>query len=176
MPEPRYETRQVLADAYPVHVLYSDRPLLTHTVRITPEDLDGVPLCRRVKADHIADPCADPDGLQKPPTCPTCLRRDPRFRETGEFLGISFAQMNPEETAWLARAARVLDTGRVAGPLPPRFRSRIAAGKRLALALERRRIQRQEQRIVFVGMPMMDLVPPCFDFPRIVYRGPHAIP
>lgn len=83
MPEfPRYETRQVLGDAYPQHVLTGPARILhTHTVRIEPGYAEGVPLCKRVKEINIADSCADPHGLHVPPTCPTCRRRDPRFKE-----------------------------------------------------------------------------------------------
>jgi len=82
---PRYETREVLADAYPPRVIAAGGPFLTHTAAITDAKPDGFPLCNRVKEEHLADPCANPLGLQKPPTCRTCRSRDPRFRD---FPGI----------------------------------------------------------------------------------------
>jgi hypothetical protein len=78
--DPRYETREVLAVAY--SDLRRAPRLLTHTVRVTgPGEGDYVLLCRRVKHDSIADGGANPPGLGEPPTCPACLRNDPRFRE-----------------------------------------------------------------------------------------------
>ena len=64
------ETRAVLGAAY----LPSDERVgLTHAVDAETDR----PLCKRVKADNLADPYAqDPD---LPPTCPVCLKRDPRF-------------------------------------------------------------------------------------------------
>lgn len=78
----RYETRGVLVGAY----LRTDdrRAYLTHTVRIevSPEDerrTDCIPLCKKVKPDNICENGGTSDP-KAPPTCPTCLRRDPRFR------------------------------------------------------------------------------------------------
>lgn len=71
----RYETREVLAGAYRDGA--SDSSMLTHTVDIQNDD---APLCSRVKADHIADGFSmEAGGIDLPPTCPTCRRRDPRF-------------------------------------------------------------------------------------------------
>lgn len=39
----------------------------------------GLPLCKRVKADHLlCDPCSTDENA--PPTCPVCAKRDPRFK------------------------------------------------------------------------------------------------
>lgn len=81
----RYETRGVLAGAY----LRSDdrRVYLTHTIRLSvgvegERRADGFPLCRGVKPDNICDRGAYSDAeLAAPPTCPRCLRSDPRFKE-----------------------------------------------------------------------------------------------
>lgn len=72
----RYETREVLAVAYPTGGV--GRPMLSHTVRIARDGYES-PLCGRVKRESIADGGADPAGLTKPPTCKACMRRDPRF-------------------------------------------------------------------------------------------------
>jgi hypothetical protein len=75
---PTYETRAVLGDAYPRKW---SRDYLTHTVKIAWDVAGGTtetPLCRRVKAEHIADRHADDPNL--PPRCSTCLKRDPRFK------------------------------------------------------------------------------------------------
>jgi hypothetical protein len=70
---PCYETRPVLAGAYPRFIAAS---LLTHTINLT----TGRPLCDRVRADSIADSGAnDPGEGDLPPTCKTCRRRDRRF-------------------------------------------------------------------------------------------------
>lgn len=78
MPEDTYQTREVLAAAYPDKKLRG--PMLTHTVRlIGGGDGDWEVLCRRVKSQNIADSHANPKGIGQPPTCGMCLRRDPRF-------------------------------------------------------------------------------------------------
>lgn len=67
----RYQTRAVLAGAY----LKGHRAsLLTHSVDTENGD---APLCKRVKADSIADEHAD--DVNAPPTCLVCRARDPRF-------------------------------------------------------------------------------------------------
>lgn len=74
----KYETRAVLAAAYKG----LQHPLLTmhtHTIKFEHYDADGRVLCSRVKLSHLGDdPAANKTA---PPTCPTCLRRDPRFKE-----------------------------------------------------------------------------------------------
>jgi hypothetical protein len=71
-----YETREVLAEAYKRR----RTPMLTHTVRVTgPRESDVEVLCHRVQKDSIADGGANPQGLNERPTCPACLRKDPRF-------------------------------------------------------------------------------------------------
>jgi hypothetical protein len=76
MTEPRLQTRPILGGIYgPMH---SRRGMLTHTVTLP----DGIPLCS-VKPTSVADAgslCGD-EG-ERPPTCKTCLRRDPRFAPT----------------------------------------------------------------------------------------------
>ncbi len=84
-----YETRGVLAGAYPQR---SPKSFLTHTVEVTPDRTGGAPeagvagdlrvLCSRVRLEHMSDPTIydAPGGDVRRPTCPTCLRRDPRFK------------------------------------------------------------------------------------------------
>jgi hypothetical protein len=72
-----HQTREVLAAAYPRG--RCNGPMLTHTVRVTADGAEVALLCKRVKLDSIADANADPRGLDAPPTCPTCRRKDPRF-------------------------------------------------------------------------------------------------
>lgn len=72
MPERRYVTYHVLAAAYKGGRAKLDA-LLTHTVD---EGTDTV-LCGGVKLDNLTQ--VD-EGLA-PPTCPKCLKRDPRFTE-----------------------------------------------------------------------------------------------
>lgn len=78
----KYETREVLAAAYPgmQHPLFK---MHTHTVEFEHYDADGRVLCSRVKLIHIADGGSGVD-VDGPPTCPTCLRRDPRFNKENE--------------------------------------------------------------------------------------------
>lgn len=67
----RYQTRAVLAGAYRQN---SPSAFLTHSVDTANGD---APLCKRVKAESVADEHAD--DVNARPTCSTCLRRDPRF-------------------------------------------------------------------------------------------------
>jgi hypothetical protein len=68
------QTRQLLAGAYKAS---DPRSMLTHSYV---EKLDKV-LCGKVMADHIADEYSGSRAdLAKPPTCKTCLKRDPRFK------------------------------------------------------------------------------------------------
>jgi hypothetical protein len=69
LPPGPYVTDDVLAGAYANQSL---KALLSHTVAVS----TGAPLCHRVRADSMAGYCKDKDA---PPTCPVCLRRDPRF-------------------------------------------------------------------------------------------------
>lgn len=51
-----------------------DGNFLTHSYDVA----TGNPLCKRVKADHLlCDPFATDENAA--PTCPVCLKRDPRF-------------------------------------------------------------------------------------------------
>jgi hypothetical protein len=43
----------------------------THAV----DTATGMPLCGRVRAENL---CGDPSLRHESPTCPTCLKRDPR--------------------------------------------------------------------------------------------------
>lgn len=72
----RYQTRQVLAGAYRGRDVEA-RALLTHTADVA-TSYDSA-ICGKVKPGHLADEFSDPDGLQVAPTCPACLRKDPRF-------------------------------------------------------------------------------------------------
>jgi hypothetical protein len=74
------ETREVLADAYLPNHRKRGGVYLTHSVYAGKREGEDVPLCNRVDGDSIADGAANPLGLDKPPTCPVCLRRDPRFK------------------------------------------------------------------------------------------------
>jgi len=80
--ENKYETRGVLGGAY--RGKREDlRARLTHTVLVASNGgaVDEVVLCRRVRADNMADRFAyTPAQLAARPTCGECLRRDPRFR------------------------------------------------------------------------------------------------
>lgn len=80
----KYETRAVLAAAYNGmhHPFYK---MHTHTVEFEHYDVDGRVLCSRVKLTHMAD--AGADDPYAPPSCPTCLRRDPRFKKEGKSNG-----------------------------------------------------------------------------------------
>jgi hypothetical protein len=82
-----HQTREVLAAAYTGNRRRLDGPLLTHTVRVTTAGVECAVLCKRVKLDSIADAHADPTGLNAPPTCPVCLRRDPRFARQPRAAG-----------------------------------------------------------------------------------------
>lgn len=73
----KFETRGVLGGAYRGQV--DRRTLLTHT---TVAGLDlGVAFCGQ---GNIADPfsCGVAEG-ELPPTCPRCLKKDPRFNSKG---------------------------------------------------------------------------------------------
>jgi hypothetical protein len=72
----KYETRAVLAEAYK-GMRHPFIEMHTHTIEFEHYDADGRVLCSRVKLSSLADPAADDETA--PPTCPTCLRRDPRF-------------------------------------------------------------------------------------------------
>ena len=66
-----HETRAVLAGAY----LTRSRAGLTHTIDL--RHSAPLVLCRRVAVDSLADPYAQDRNAA--PTCPVCLRKDPRF-------------------------------------------------------------------------------------------------
>ena len=73
-----YETRALLAAAY-VASLFSPRRKRGLEERRTHTVLDEIPLCRTVRTESLADPHAS--DVNAPPTCPICLRRDPRFKK-----------------------------------------------------------------------------------------------
>lgn len=81
-PTPMFETREVLAAAYPTRAIErrTQKTFLSHTVEINENRSEVRVLCKRVKLEHICDPGANPNGLQDKPTCPVCARRDPRFK------------------------------------------------------------------------------------------------
>lgn len=80
----RFETRPVLAAAYSQRVMDAGGPFLTHSVRLSSDNAAETPLCKRVKPEHIGDDPAS--GMHKePPTCPVCLKRDPRFQLSNRF-------------------------------------------------------------------------------------------
>lgn len=64
------KTRCVAGAAYKASDI---RSTLTHAV----DDATGLPLCKRVKADNLLDDdfATNPDAA---PTCPHCLKKDPR--------------------------------------------------------------------------------------------------
>lgn len=80
-----YETRSVLAGAYATNRARRmgrggttlPQTLLTHTVTLDERGAAASVLCNRVQLDSMCDPGAHDTSL--PPTCPVCLRRDPRF-------------------------------------------------------------------------------------------------
>jgi len=72
----RYETRAVAAAAYPQGHWKDDHPVfLTHTADTETKQ----PLCKRVRYDSLLDD-SYAQAPEEPPTCKTCLRRDPRYR------------------------------------------------------------------------------------------------
>ena len=80
LPPGPYVTRGVLAGAY----AGKNPPLkymLTHTVSAAGGTGDDEPLCTRVRAESMCDmDMVEPSGKPTPPTCPVCLKRDPRFK------------------------------------------------------------------------------------------------
>jgi hypothetical protein len=76
-PTERIETREVLASAY----LSGRRShtYLTHSVVADDRGNEIRVLCNRVNLMRVADHLSNPAGLNEPPTCKMCLRRDPRF-------------------------------------------------------------------------------------------------
>lgn len=82
-----YQTRSVLAAA---RLNKRNGQNLTHTVDAATE----TPLCS-VKPESIADVHgSDPDAA---PTCPTCLRRDPRIAEDLRRQLLDFARSSRVE-------------------------------------------------------------------------------
>ena len=74
----RVETREVLAGAYVTRRIR--RTMLSHSVEVDDHGVERRVLCR-VRLDSIADAGGlDVGGRQTRPTCPVCLRRDPRFK------------------------------------------------------------------------------------------------
>lgn len=73
--EGRYETVPVLGAAY----VDLDAGFLTHTYD---EETDRT-LCKRVKTSNLGEGV---DGPNDPPTCESCLKRDPRFNGTSPLL------------------------------------------------------------------------------------------
>lgn len=75
------QTRWMLAGAYKGG-RQDLKHLLTHSVEVDANECEAeLTLCGRIKGERLADVMADEAGNDKPPTCKTCLRRDPRFRE-----------------------------------------------------------------------------------------------
>jgi hypothetical protein len=80
----RYETREVLAAAY---IQRKPTRMLTHTVKIGEVAPDGEAICNfmadgtfKMRVSWIAGASAmEVGGIDLPPTCRTCLARDPRF-------------------------------------------------------------------------------------------------
>ena len=71
--ERRYETRALYATAYTAQ---NQDKAQTHTVLVIGEDFNII--CRRAKTSSVMDDtCATNPDAQ--PTCPDCLKRDPRF-------------------------------------------------------------------------------------------------
>jgi hypothetical protein len=74
----RYETREVLADAYvPARTQRDARitKMHTHTAAIA-DDGSATPICGRVQADNLADAGSlTRTEREEPPTCPACQRR-----------------------------------------------------------------------------------------------------
>jgi hypothetical protein len=74
----RYETREVLADAYvPARTQREARitKMHTHTAAIG-DDGRATPICNRVQAENLADAGSlDAADRDAPPTCPACQRR-----------------------------------------------------------------------------------------------------
>lgn len=83
---PRILTLDLLGDAYKGG-RKNLKVLLSHTLV---EQSDGswpeTSLCGRIPSDHLVDAYGmPPERLNGPPTCPTCLKRDPRFARTAQF-------------------------------------------------------------------------------------------
>ena len=81
-----HETRAVLAACYPGGSPKEGQTCHTHTVLVDrertrggtgPEGSEVRVLCSHVRLASICDSGAT--DVDEPPTCPTCLRRDPRF-------------------------------------------------------------------------------------------------
>lgn len=70
----QYHTRGVLGGAYKGKSV-GTRALLTHDVEVDAEGFEIKVSCRGVQLDHIVDQSADPEGHDKPPTCPRCLQK-----------------------------------------------------------------------------------------------------
>ena len=74
-----YETRAVLAAAYPRYLLRKFKaPFLTHAVSIDEEGTEFQVLCGRVEINSIAD--AGAADTTKPPTCKVCAGRLKKLR------------------------------------------------------------------------------------------------
>ena len=74
-----YQTREVLAAAYPGRRRSKPKTMLTHTVQVNLSGSVIRVLCCRVRLDSLADEYSgDPHAV---PTCPICWGRDPRRRE-----------------------------------------------------------------------------------------------
>jgi hypothetical protein len=72
----KVQTRQVLAARY-----VGGRSSLGTTLSHSIEEGADKTLCRRIKEENLADEYAGDPSV--PPTCPECLRRDPRFGSRG---------------------------------------------------------------------------------------------
>jgi hypothetical protein len=75
----KVETRGVLAGAYlGKSGALRGQTARSHSVEIGEDGWEVRVLCGKVKVDNMVD--AGAGGTGDPPTCATCLRRDPRFR------------------------------------------------------------------------------------------------
>lgn len=78
-----YQTRAVLAAAYPKHKMRDMKPgeALTHIVRVVDGD-DAEVLCGRVDPENLADELATDKTAA--PSCPRCLGRyESKVRNSG---------------------------------------------------------------------------------------------
>ncbi len=69
----RIWTDEILAGAYKGRKFDSTETFLTHSY----EDDAEKTLCKRITTDKMCGGAGNPDA---PPTCPVCLKRDPRFK------------------------------------------------------------------------------------------------
>ncbi len=75
-PRGRYQTRGVLAGCYRGKAAKYES-VLTHTADTHVRY--GQAICGKLKGD-LADEYSNPAGLNEPPTCKACLKKDPRWK------------------------------------------------------------------------------------------------